>query len=128
MDEGLVTAAREVRERAHAPYSGFRVGAALEGVDGRRFVGCNVENASYGLTVCAERAAVCQAVAEGVTRFRRVVIVADREPPIAPCGACRQVLAEFGADLEIESVGPISRRTWRLEELLPDAFVKASLS
>jgi len=126
--ETLLDAARRAQANAHAPYSGFRVGAALEGDDGQVFVGCNVENASYGLTVCAERAAVCQAVASGVSRFRRVLIVTDAEPPVAPCGACRQVLAEFGTDLVVESVGPTSRKSWRLEELLPDAFVKDVLS
>lgn len=128
MAETLLDAARRAQANAHAPYSGFRVGAALEGDDGQVFVGCNVENASYGLTVCAERAAVCQAVASGVSRFRRVLIVTDAEPPVAPCGACRQVLAEFGTDLVVESVGPTSRKSWRLEELLPDAFVKDVLS
>jgi len=128
MAETPLEAARRAQRCAHAPYSGFRVGAALVGEAGQVFVGCNVENASYGLTICAERAAVCQAVAAGVTRFRRVVIVTDAEPPVAPCGACRQVLAEFGTDLEVESVGPTSRKAWRLEELLPDAFVKDSLS
>lgn len=128
MAETLLDAAHRAQANAHAPYSGFRVGAALEGDDGQVFVGCNVENASYGLTVCAERAAVCQAVAAGVTRFRRVLIVTDAEPPVAPCGACRQVLSEFGTDLVVESVGPTSRKSWRLEELLPDAFVKDVLS
>ncbi|MEZ4585686.1 MAG: cytidine deaminase [Gemmatimonadales bacterium] len=128
MAETLLDAARRAQANAHAPYSGFRVGAALEGDDGQVFVGCNVENASYGLTVCAERAAVCQAVVAGVSRFRRVLIVTDAEPPVAPCGACRQVLAEFGTDLVVESVGPTSRKSWRLEELLPDAFVKDVLS
>ncbi len=108
--------------RAYAPYSNFRVGAALESHDGAVFSGCNVENASYGLTICAERAAVCAAVSAGVTRFRRAVVVSDVDPPAAPCGACRQVLAEFGLDLPIDGVGSKGTVRWRLSELLPVSF------
>ena len=122
MTDALITAAREAQTRAYAPYSHFRVGAALESTDGTVFLGCNVENASYGLTICAERAAVFAAVSAGVTRFRRAVVVSDVDPPAAPCGACRQVLAEFGPDLPIEGVGLKTAVKWRLAELLPSAF------
>jgi cytidine deaminase len=118
----VIAAARSAQARAYAPYSKFRVGAALEGADGTVFSGCNVENASYGLTICAERAAVCAAVSAGVTRFRRAVVVSDVDPPAAPCGACRQVLAEFGLDLPIDGVGSKSTVRWRLSDLLPAAF------
>jgi cytidine deaminase len=118
----LIEAARSAQSRAYAPYSNFRVGAALETVDGTVFTGCNVENASYGLTICAERAAVAAAVGSGARRFRRAVVVSDVDPPAAPCGACRQVLAEFGLDLPIEGVGPHRKMSWKLAELLPAAF------
>jgi cytidine deaminase len=118
----LIEAARSAQSRAYAPYSNFRVGAALETVDGIVFTGCNVENASYGLTICAERAALSAAVSAGARRFRRAVVVSDVDPPAAPCGACRQVLAEFGLDLPIDGVGSRQKVTWRLAELLPAAF------
>lgn len=122
MADSLVTAARQAQSQAYAPYSNFRVGAALEASDGRIFVGCNVENASYGLTICAERAALFAAVAAGSRQFRRAVVVSNVDPPAAPCGACRQVLAEFGLDLRIEAIGPKRTTSWTLSELLPSAF------
>ena len=122
MTDSLISAARTAQAHAYAPYSNFRVGAALESYDGAVFSGCNVENASYGLTICAERAAICAAVTAGVTRFRRAVVVSDVDPPAAPCGACRQVLAEFGLDLPIDGVGSRGTVRWRLSELLPVAF------
>ena len=122
MGDAMVDGARKAQAMAYAPYSKFRVGAALEAVSGTVYYGCNVENASYGLTVCAERAAVAAAVLDGAHRFRRLVVTTDVDPPASPCGACRQMLAEFGLDLEIEAVGPSQQRQWTLRDLLPDAF------
>jgi cytidine deaminase len=120
--EALLSAARRVRDRAHAPYSGFRVGAALLADDGAIHLGCNVENASYGLTICAERNAVARAVADGVTAFRAIAIVTDGQEPVAPCGACRQVLAEFAPGMTVVSEAAGVLREWRLNELLPEPF------
>ena len=121
----LLRAARAVRRRAHAPYSGFRVGAAILDDDGRIHVGCNVENASYGLTVCAERNAVAAAVAAGARKIRAVAVVTAATPPATPCGACRQVLAELGRpETAVYLVGPTGARvaTHDLGALLPEAF------
>ena len=123
----LVARARDAMRNAWAPYSEFRVGAAIEAADGRVFVGCNVESASYGLTICAERMALGAAVAAGARSLRRVVVTTEVEPPAAPCGACRQLLAEFGLNLEVIAAGPTSERRWTLAALLPDAFTKESL-
>ncbi|MGH7630861.1 MAG: cytidine deaminase [Gemmatimonadales bacterium] len=127
MSDALVRAAEAARRHAHAPYSRYRVGAAVETEDGAIYAGCNVENASYGLTICAERAAVCAAVAAGARRIRRAVVVTDSDPPGAPCGACRQVLAEFGLDLEVTAIGPKRTMRWTLRDLLPDAFTRGAL-
>ena len=118
----LAQAAKKAQANAYAPYSGFKVGAALQAVDGRIFVGANVENASYGLTNCAERVAFGCAVAAGARQFERLVIVTDASPPSAPCGACRQVLAELATDLVVEAGGPSGTRQWRMTELMPDRF------
>jgi len=126
--DGLVEAARAVRQLAYAPYSRFLVGAALEAEDGSVFVGCNVENASYSVTICAERGALAAAVSAGARRFRRIAIATDAEPPTPPCGACRQALAEFGEELEVVSVGSKQIRHWTIRELLPDAFTPEHLA
>ena len=124
----LIAAATEIRLRAHAPYSGFLVGAALESSSGEMFVGCNVENASYGLCVCAERNAVAAAVAAGVTDWQRLAVVVDVSSPVAPCGACRQVLAEFCEELDVLLVTTSGIRVeTRLSELLPRRFAGSQL-
>lgn len=127
MTDKLIDAARAAQRRAYAPYSNFHVGAALESEDGTIYTGCNVENASYGLTICAERAAICAAVTAGARKFRRAVVVSDVDPPAAPCGACRQVLAEFGRELRIDGVGPAGTVSWTIAQLLPAAFGKEQL-
>lgn len=121
--ESLMSEARRVLSHAHAPYSRFPVGAALLGESGRVFLAVNVENASYGLSVCAERSAVFAAVAAGERRFTALAVATDTDHPTPPCGACRQVLREFVADCAVHlagRTGPIETR--RLAELLPHAF------
>ncbi len=119
-DNQLIAKAIESAARAYAPYSKFHVGAALVARDGRVFLGCNVENISYGLTICAERNAVFAAVAAGVRDFAKIVIVTDTAEPASPCGACRQVLAEFNPDLEIVLANFHGQSLqFRLSELLP---------
>jgi cytidine deaminase len=118
-----VAEARRAREGAYAPYSGFQVGAALLTDDGRVFTGANIENASYGLSMCAERTAVFHAAAEGARGLAAVAVVASNDEPTWPCGACRQVLHEFGKNLVVLSEGLGGRRIERrLVDLLPDAF------
>ncbi len=124
----LVRAARAAQQHAYAPASRFRVGAAVLSDDGRVFAGCNVENASYGLTICAERSAVCGAVGTGVRAIRAVVVVTDLVDPARPCGACRQVLAEFGPAMTVILVGLGDRQVvTSLDRLLPDPFTFSAL-
>ena len=119
----LIAAARRARRQAHAANSRFKVGAALETSDGTIITGCNVENATYGLAMCAERVALFKAVSDGHRQFTRLAIVADTRAPISPCGACRQVLWEFGGDLEV-ILANLRRETGRhtLGDLLPVPF------
>ncbi|MCU0722029.1 MAG: cytidine deaminase [Planctomycetes bacterium] len=127
-DAELLARAADAMRRAWAPYSGFSVGAAILAGDGRVFDGCNVENASYGLTVCAERVAVFKAVSEGARAFERLALVCDGPRPVTPCGACLQVLREFGPDLPVvyAVAGGRPRRT-SLKKLLPSPFRAADL-
>jgi len=121
----LVQAAREARAKAYAPYSAFHVGAAVLGASGRIYVGCNVENASYGLAICAERAAICAMIADGERSVRAIAVVTEGAVPSPPCGMCRQVLAEFAEDLPVHLVSEtpgVIPRTTSLAKLLPEAF------
>jgi cytidine deaminase len=119
----LLECAREARVAAYAPYSGFAVGAALQTAGGEVFRGCNVENVSYGLTVCAERVALFAAVAAGVRDFVALAVVTDAPEPATPCGACRQVLYEFAPDLQVMLANLQGRqKKVCLKELLPEAF------
>ncbi|MGQ9531538.1 MAG: cytidine deaminase [Desulfotomaculales bacterium] len=121
--EELLALARAMRERAYAPYSGFRVGAALACADGTVYGGCNVENASFGLSICAERVAVFRAVADGRRSFVALALVGSGPDPVYPCGACRQVLHEFAPDLTVVVAGDRGEyRECKLEDLLPRAY------
>jgi cytidine deaminase len=125
-EQELIAKAMEAREKAHAPYSHFAVGAALLAKSGRVYTGCNVENASYGLSVCAERTAVFKAVSEGEHDFEAVAVVTENG--VTPCGACRQVLMEFGEDIQvIVADGAGKYRVFGLQELLPEAFTPEHL-
>ena len=122
MDKELLEAALVVRERAYAPYSKFLVGAAVRAESGKIYTGCNVENASYGLTVCAERNALFNAVGAGERKFTALCVVGDTEEPISPCGACRQVMAEFKVPYIILANLKGDVKEYTLEELLPYGF------
>jgi cytidine deaminase len=123
MTDALLTAALAVRGNAFAPFSKFQVGAALEDCDGRIHTGCNIENATYGLTLCAERVAVFKAISEGVRGFRRIAVAADTEILTPPCGACRQILWEFCGNIEIILVNLGGKtETYRLKDLFPKPF------
>ena len=122
-DATLIAAAREARERAVAPYSKFKVGAALETEDGLVITGCNIENSTYGLTVCAERVAVLKAVSEGHRAFRRIAVVADTQDPTPPCGSCRQILWEFCGDIDVILANLTDDKgLHRLKDLFPLPF------
>jgi cytidine deaminase len=124
----LLAAARKARLNAIADYSGFAVGAALETAEGAIVTGCNVENATYGLTMCAERVALFKALSAGHRAFRRLAVVADSASPAPPCGACRQLLQEFAPNLDIVSANLGSRtRRWRAAALLPEPFTRRLL-
>ncbi len=119
----LIDSARQVRERAHAPFSGFKVGAAVEDENGRVFTGCNVENATYGLSVCAERSAVLKAISEGAAKLKRVAVVADSDTLTPPCGACRQILWEFCGDAELILANLAGKQeTLSMKQIFPRPF------
>ena len=125
--EELLEIAKKARENAYAPYSNFKVGAAIITEDGKIFTGANVENASYGLSMCAERVAVFKAVSEGYRKFKAIAVVADTDGPVSPCGACRQVLSEFG-DMDVimgNMKGDV--KVMKLSELLPESFTPEDL-
>ncbi|MBO0798270.1 MAG: cytidine deaminase [Blastocatellia bacterium] len=127
--EELIRLALQARDFAYAPYSGFKVGALIESSEGRRFIGCNIENSSYGLSICAERVALGQAISEGARSFTRLVVIADASSPLPPCGACRQVILELcGEDLLVIMAnlqGQVVMRT--IKELLPAPFDQSYL-
>jgi cytidine deaminase len=124
----LIEAAKQARENAHAPYSNFRVGAALRSTSGRIFAGCNVENATYGLTMCAERVAIFKAVSEGERGFRAIVVVTDTEVLTPPCGACRQLIWEFCGDIPVSMVNLKGKmEVIQMRELFPRPFDDSNL-
>ena len=124
----LIAAARDARTRAIAPYSNFRVGAVLETAGGRIFTGCNIENASYGLTMCAERVAIFKALSEGEWRFQKLAIVAETNNPTPPCGACRQIIWEFCGDITVVLANESGdTNVWQMRKLYPHAFDKTFL-
>jgi cytidine deaminase len=122
-NEELVTAAKEARENSYAPYSDFRVGAAIETDDGEIYTGCNVESASYGLTVCAERVAIWKAISEGKHKIKNIAVVADTKELTPPCGVCRQIIWEFGGNVLVTLANLNGgRETVEMKDLLPRAF------
>ena len=123
----LIEAARQAREKAYAPYSKFKVGAAVLTSDGKIYTGCTLENASYGMSNCAERTAIFKAVSEGETKLEALAVIGDTNAPISPCGACRQVIAEFGIKQVAMANLKGGVKIVTLEELLPFSFAKADL-
>lgn len=123
VERRLLAAATESRSHALCKYSGFAVGAAIEDADGKIWGGCNVENSTFGLTVCAERVAIWKALSEGVRRFRCVAVVTDASDPTPPCGACRQILWQFAGDVPIVSATVAGKtKRYRLSEIFPEPF------
>jgi cytidine deaminase len=121
--DALLQAAIDAREHARAPFSNFKVGAAIEAEDGRIYTGCNVENATYGLTICAERVAVFKAISEGARKFKRIAVAADTATLTPPCGACRQILWEFCGDAELTLVNLDGKsETLRMKDIFPRPF------
>jgi cytidine deaminase len=121
--EELVAAAKQARQNSYAPYSDFRVGAAIETDDGEIYTGCNVESASYGLTVCAERVAIWKAISEGKHKVRNIAVVADTKELTPPCGVCRQIIWEFGGNVPVTLANLNGgRETVEMKDLLPRAF------
>jgi len=128
IESNLYKAASKAREKAYAPYSKFHVGAAIETTDGVIFSGCNVENCSYGLTSCAERNAIFTAVAAGYQEFSRILILSEADIPATPCGACRQVIAEFAPEIEVISITVAEQAIIEtMSSLLPYAFTPKNL-
>jgi cytidine deaminase len=126
--EKLIKEAEKARKKAYTPYSKFKVGAAVLCDDGKIFSGCNIENASFGLTVCAERVAIFKAVSEGSTKFKAIAVIGNTNKFCSPCGACRQVISEFGEDIPLIMTnlkGDV--RVKKIKELLPQAFGKKDL-
>ena len=124
----LISKAKKARKKAYTPYSKFKVGAAVLSVDGKIFTGCNIENASFGLAVCAERVAIFKAISEGTTKFEAIAVIGDTDKPCSPCGACRQVISEFGEDIPLIMAnlnGAVKIK--KIKELLPEAFGKNDL-
>ena len=128
MTDPLIAAAIHARLNAHAPFSKFRVGAAVEDEKGHIHTGCNIENATYGLTVCAERVALWKALSEGARKFTQIAVVTSSEPPASPCGACRQLLWEFCGDIEVILANLQGfRKTLHLSEIFPRPFDQSAL-
>ena len=126
--EKLIKEAEKARKRAYTPYSKFKVGAAVLCADGKILTGCNIENASFGLAVCAERVAIFKAISEGSTKFEAIAVIGDTDKPCSPCGACRQVISEFGEDIPLIMAnlkGDVKIK--KIKELLPEAFNKKDL-
>jgi len=126
--EKLIKEAEKARKRAYTPYSKFKVGAAVLGADGKIFTGCNIENASFGMSVCAERVAIFKAISEGSTKFEAIAVIGDTDKPCSPCGACRQVISEFGENILLilaNLKGDVKIK--KIRELLPEAFGKKDL-